>query len=130
MPADALAVAGRNRVGHAPSTGGRRMSKTCNEGRCTNLIAFAAGAARRTLRGSPSAWSGRGFFCLLRGNSRGTNSAKNLQQCYKSVRQTSVNPLISLVGAPRFELGTPSPPDCHRPLILLGMVSNPLTPES
>jgi hypothetical protein len=27
-----------------------------------------------------------------------------------------------LVGAPRFELGTPSPPDCHEPLILLGVM--------
>jgi len=52
-----------------------------------------------------------GFFVCCYGNSRGTDSAKNLQKCYEWVRQTSVNPLISLVGAPRFELGTPSPPD-------------------
>ena len=52
-----------------------------------------------------------GFFVCCDGNSRGTDSAKNLQKCYEWVRQTSVNPLISLVGAPRFELGTPSPPD-------------------
>ena len=86
-----------------------------------NLIAFAAVAARRTLRGSPSARSGRAFFVCCDGNSRGTNSAKNLQKCYERVRQTSVNSLISLVGAPRFELGTPSPPDwCANGSLLLG----------
>jgi hypothetical protein len=95
----------------------------------TTLRSLTAAVARRTLRGSPSAWSGRGFFVCCDGNSRGTNSAKNLQKCYEMVRQTSVNPLISLVGAPRFELGTPSPPDCHRPLILLGDGVEPFDPR-